>query len=79
MVIPLTLAEREAVSDSGADAGRQRAADGTVEPQRERVLAAAKARRSAPPALRAAVGLDGGSAHALKDRLLTTVPKSRST
>lgn len=30
---------------------RQRVADGTVEPQRERVLAAAEARRSAPPAL----------------------------
>ena len=45
-------------------------ADGTVETQRARVLAAVKALRCAPPPLRGAEGLDGGSAHARPDCLL---------
>ena len=45
-------------------------ADGTVEAQRARVLAAVKTRRSAPPLFRRAEGLDGGSAHARPEGLL---------
>ena len=45
-------------------------ADGTVEAQRARVLAAVKTRRSAPPPRRGAEGLDGSSAHARPDGLL---------
>ena len=39
-----------------------------------RVLASVKARRSAPPPLRGAQGLDPGSAHARPDWLLPTMP-----
>ena len=46
------------------------------DPQRARVLAAAKARRSAPPPLRGADGLDAGSAHARPASCLT-MTKSR--
>ena len=42
--------------------------------QRARVLACVKARRSAPPPLRGAQGLDPGSAHARPDWLLPTMP-----
>ena len=42
--------------------------------QRARVLASVKARRSAPPPLRRAQGLDPGSAHARPDWLLPTMP-----
>ena len=42
--------------------------------QRARVLVGVKARRSAPPPLRGAHGLDAGSAHARPDWLLQTMP-----
>ena len=50
--------------------GRRRASS---DRQRARVLASFKARRSAPPPLRAH-GLDAGSAHARPDWLLPTMP-----
>ena len=51
--------------------GRRRASS---DRQRARVLAGVKARRSAPPRLRGAHGLDAGSAHARPDWLLPTMP-----
>ena len=41
------------------------------DPQLRRVLTVVKARRSAPPPLRGALGLDDGSAHACPDWLLS--------
>ena len=46
-------------------------AGASSDPQLRRVLAVVKARRSAPPPLRGALGLDDGSAHACPDWLLS--------
>ena len=46
-------------------------AGASSDPQLRRVLAVVKARRSAPPPLRGALGLNDGSAHACPDWLLS--------
>ena len=50
-------------------------AGASSDPQLRRVLAVVKARRSAPPPLRGALGLDDGSAHACPDWLLGSAQK----
>ena len=72
----LTVRDREEVTNSELPStarccGSRRASS---DRQRARVLAGAKARRSAPPPLRGAHGLDAGSAHARPDWLLPTMP-----
>ena len=62
-VTPAAVAQRVRGLPQNLWAG-WRAGSPSSDPQHARVLAAVQARRCAPPPLRGADGLDGGSAHA---------------